>query len=69
MPWWGKSETPKDEQPSSANSSTEVDKLPPREKLPANLQKIVDKANADNSNFFDDVKEGKLVVFTSIIQR
>lgn len=58
MPWWGKSETPKDE-PSSANSSTEADKLPPREKLPANLQKIVDKANADNSNFFDDVKEGK----------
>ena len=59
MPWWGKSETPKDEQSFSANSSTEVDKLPPREKLPANLQKIVDKANADNSNFFDDVKEGK----------
>ncbi|EJP68064.1 Mitochondrial 18kDa protein [Beauveria bassiana ARSEF 2860] len=58
MPWWGKKETPKDGQPASANSSTEVDKLPPREKLPAKLQKIVDKANAENSSFFDDVKEG-----------
>ncbi|KAM3527425.1 hypothetical protein NHJ13051_002963 [Beauveria bassiana] len=58
MPWWGKKETPKDGQPASANSSTEVDKLPPREKLPAKLQKLVDKANAENSSFFDDVKEG-----------
>lgn len=60
MPWWGKSEAPKEEKPSgaAAAASNDLDKLPPREKLPANLQKIVDKANAENSSFFDDVKEG-----------
>ncbi|KAJ6786309.1 hypothetical protein PWT90_08745 [Aphanocladium album] len=61
MPWWGKSDTAKDEKASNANSSAEVDKidkLPPREKLPADLQKIVDKANADNSGYFDDIKDG-----------
>lgn len=59
MPWWGKSEAPKDEKAPSANSSTEVNKLPPREKLPESLQKLVDKANADDSGFFDDIKDGK----------
>lgn len=61
MPWWGKSEAPKDEKPAVApadSASFDPDKLPPREKLPRKLQKIVDKADAENSNFFDDIKEG-----------
>ncbi len=38
-------------------SSFEPDKLPPREKLPKALQKIVDKSDEDGS-FFDNVVDG-----------
>lgn len=62
MPWWGKSPDPKSEPPKDTkdeahNKTFDPDKLPAREKLPASLQKIVDKADADNS-FFDNIVEG-----------
>lgn len=63
MPWWGKSEEKPAEEakpsaPAKSNSSTFNDKLPAREKLPQSLQKIVDKADDDNS-FFDTIVDGQ----------
>jgi mitochondrial fission process protein 1 len=63
MPWWGKSdpkpqaEPPKEAENASKTTSFDPDKLPQNRKLPQGLQKIVDKADEDNS-FFDDVVEG-----------
>lgn len=65
MPWWGKSSEPKPEPPKEAKDSSDApqnktfdpDRLPAREKLPASLQKIVNKADTD-SRFFDEVVEG-----------
>jgi fission process protein 1 len=62
MPWWGKSQEPKDAAESKresqdAKSSFNPDRLPPKQKLPKALQKIVDKSDEDGS-FFDDVVEG-----------
>lgn len=64
MPWWGKSQEPKPDQPTNATTSSpakfDPDKLPHAEKLPKGLQKIVDKADDDGS-FFDNIVEGLLV--------
>lgn len=71
--WWGKgsdkSEAPKDK-PSDAppaqatkvdprNDATQFDpnKLPERRSLPKDLQRIVDKSDADD-NFFDELVDG-----------
>ncbi|KAF4589199.1 Mitochondrial 18kDa protein [Ophiocordyceps camponoti-floridani] len=58
MPWWGKSKEEKapETATSSQNASFDHDKLPPREKLPKGLQKIVNEA--DDSDYFDDLREG-----------
>lgn len=62
MGWWGKSETPKQEATPEPQKETPSQKpfdpkLPPVEKLPKGLQKIVDKADQDGS-FFDGLNEG-----------
>ena len=62
MPWWGKSQEPKDgteskRESQDTKSSFDPDRLPPKEKLPTALQKIVDKADEDGS-FFDNVVDG-----------
>ena len=67
MPWWGKPSESKDskteQKPSqdANNNSTQApfdpDKIPKAQKLPAGLQKIVDKSDKDSS-FFDNVAEG-----------
>lgn len=67
MPWWGKSSDSKEAKPESqqptqpANSTDkgtfDPHKLPKAERLPASLQKIVEKAD-DDSSFFDDVSKG-----------
>ncbi|RFU82144.1 mitochondrial 18kda [Trichoderma arundinaceum] len=62
MGWWGKSSDPKPEQqqqPQEAKKEPVFDpKLPKAEKLPKGLQRIVDKADKDES-FFDSIKEGR----------
>lgn len=60
MGWWGKSSEPKaEEQRKQAQSEGAFDHtLPKAEKLPKGLQKIVDKADKDDT-FFDSIKEGR----------
>ncbi|KAM0487259.1 hypothetical protein ACHAPX_000530 [Trichoderma viride] len=60
MGWWGKSPEAKaeDQQRKQTQSEGAFDPtLPKAEKLPKGLQKIVDKADKDES-FFDSIKEG-----------
>lgn len=49
-------ETNKSPEPSKATDKFDPDRLPEREKLPAKLQKIVDKE--DENDFLDDLYEG-----------
>ncbi|PNP55454.1 hypothetical protein THARTR1_04284 [Trichoderma harzianum] len=64
MGWWGKSSDSKPEQQQQQQQQEAPKehvfdpKLPKAEKLPRGLQKIVDKADKDES-FFDSVKEGR----------
>ncbi|EGR51073.1 uncharacterized protein TRIREDRAFT_75200 [Trichoderma reesei QM6a] len=65
MGWWGKSSDSKPEQQQQQEQQKEArkesvfdPKLPKAEKLPKALQKIVDKADKDDS-FFDNIKEGR----------
>lgn len=64
MGWWGKSSDPKPEQQQQkeqqeAKKEAVFDpQLPKPEKLPRALQKLVDKADKDES-FFDSIKEGR----------
>lgn len=61
MGWWGKSPEAKaeDQQRKQTQSEGAFDPtLPKAEKLPKGLQKIVDKADKDES-FFDSIKEGR----------
>lgn len=67
--WWGKgsdkppaptapAEPPKAESsPAEAPKSFDPSKLPEREKLNPNLQKIIDKADKED-NFFDELVSG-----------
>ncbi|KAI9903857.1 hypothetical protein N3K66_000386 [Trichothecium roseum] len=63
MPWWGKSEAKPDAtvtkgaDDASRKEPFDAKKLPESRKLPEGLQKIVDKADQDNS-FFDEIVEG-----------
>lgn len=63
MPWWGKSEAKPDATATKGNDDAsrkepfDANKLPESRKLPEGLQKIVDKADQDNS-FFDEIVEG-----------
>lgn len=62
MPWWGKNESKSDDDKAANNASSSAtpfdpNKLPAREKLPTALQKIVDKADEDES-FFDTIVDG-----------
>lgn len=61
MGWWGKSSEVKaeEQQRKQAQSEGAFDPtLPKAEKLPKELQKLVDKADKDES-FFDSIKEGR----------
>lgn len=62
MGWWGKSSDSKESKSDSQTNTTEgkpfdANKLPPSQRLPEGLQKIVDKSDKDTS-FFDNVAEG-----------
>lgn len=62
MPWWGKSSDLKEFKPDEAQnekqSNPHFDATNPRaEKLPKELQKIVDKSDKD-STFFQNVAKG-----------
>ncbi|EFQ34713.1 hypothetical protein CGRA01v4_08215 [Colletotrichum graminicola] len=59
---WGRSQNKTPEQPKESPKEDgaktfDPEKLPPREKLPKALQKIVDKSDSDD-NFFDELVDG-----------
>ncbi|KAL6799831.1 mitochondrial 18 KDa domain-containing protein [Trichoderma sp. SZMC 28012] len=63
MGWWGKSNDSKPEQQQQQQQEAPKEhvfdpQLPKAERLPRGLQKIVDKADKDES-FFDSIKEGR----------
>ncbi|KAF7551351.1 hypothetical protein G7046_g7747 [Stylonectria norvegica] len=59
MPWWSKSQDPKPDSSKEEpkNATFDPSKLPVAEKLPKGLQKIVDKADKDESYFYG-INEG-----------
>lgn len=74
MGWWGKSSDPKPEQQQQQQQQQEAQKesvfdpkLPKAEKLPKGLQKILDKADKDES-FFDSIKEGRYLLLAPVLQ-
>lgn len=57
--WWGKGQD-KPTEPAKANTAKagfDAEKLPDREKLPAKLQKIVEKSDKED-NLYDEIVDG-----------